>query len=137
MKTKLLLTSSLIAGILHFFLGWLVYGILLMDTMKNYTNASLYRADNEMIFWSILVGSISFGVLLSYVLLKFDVKEAKTAMFSGGTIGLLMAAYMNFTSYGTALIYTNLTGVMIDVFAGTLLAAVIGFCVGLYIDKAK
>lgn len=137
MKTTLLVRSSLIAGLLHFLLGWLVYGILLMDSMKKYTNIDLFRKDEEMIFWSIVVGSISFGVLLSYVLIKFGTNNLKSCMINGGIIGLLMSAYTNFTSYGTALIYTNLMGVLLDVLAGTFLAAVIGLFVGMYLNRAK
>ena len=83
MKTKQFITASLIGALTHFFLGWVVYGILLMDTMQAYSNTSLFRKDEDMIFWSIIIGSVSFGLLMSYFLIKTGVRNLKDGLLNG------------------------------------------------------
>lgn len=135
MKTKQFITASLIGGVTHFFLGWLVYGIILMDTMQAYTNASLFRKDEDMVFWSVMIGSICFGVLMSYFLEKTGVKNLMDGLLKGALLGLLMTAFMDFNSYGTSTVFNNLHVVVIDVLVGTIVAAVIGALIGVYLQK--
>ena len=135
MKTKQFITASLIGALTHFFLGWVVYGILLMDTMQAYSNTSLFRKDEDMIFWSIIIGSVSFGLLMSYFLIKTGVRNLKDELLNGALLGLLITAFMDFNSYGTSTVFNNLQIVFLDILAGTFVAGALGAVIGVYLQK--
>ncbi len=136
MKTNKLIVAGLIGSIVHFFLGWIVYGILLMNTMQTHTNQSIFRKDEEMIFWSIIAGSLCFGFLLSYILEKSNVTGLKNRTSLSVFVGLLMAAYINFSSFGTSTVYSDIVGVLTDTLAGGLVAGFTGWVISLYLDKS-
>ncbi len=136
MKTNKLIVAGLIGSIVHFFLGWIVYGILLMNTMQSHTNQSIFRKDEEMIFWSIIAGSLCFGFLLSYILEKSKVTGLKNRTSLSVLVGLLMAAYINFSSFGTSTVYIDIVGVLTDTLAGGLVAGFTGWTISLYLDNS-
>jgi len=136
MKTNNFIVAGLIGSIIHFFLGWIVYGILLMNVMQSHTNQNTFRKDDEMIFWSIILGSISFGFLLCYILENSKVSGLKNRTTLSVVVGLLMAAYVNFSSFGTSTVYIDIIGVLSDTFAGGLVAGFTGWGISLYLDKS-
>lgn len=136
MKTNQFMVAGIIGSTVHFLLGWLVYGVVLMETMQAHTNQSLFKKDDEMVFWSIMIGSLCLGFLLTFILNKAKVTDAKVGMGLSAVVGLLMAAYMNFTSFGTSNVYSDLTAVLVDTLAGGFIAGVTGFAIAWYLGKS-
>ena len=63
-----ILRGTLFGGIAFFFLGWLVWGILLMNyTMEN-SNTALNRPDNEMIWWALILSNLVLAALQTLTL---------------------------------------------------------------------
>ncbi len=137
MKTNQFITASILGGIIHFFIGYLIYGILLSDVMSSYTNQNIMRKEDEMIFWSILIGSFGFGTLLTFILSKAGVNDMKAGFKYSAIIGALIAIGMNFTSYGTANIFNNIQAIFIDVFAMIFVIGLPGAGIGFYLKRLK
>src|SRR5512143_586689 len=72
MNTNKFLIGGIIGGIAFFLLGWLVWGMLLMDFMTNNagTATGVMKAQGDMVWWALIVGNIFSGLFVSYVLNK-------------------------------------------------------------------
>ena len=63
-----ILRGTLFGGITYFFLGWLVYGFLLMDFFSSRSNMCANRPEGEMIWWAIIVSNLLAALFLTLFL---------------------------------------------------------------------
>ena len=126
MNSKNYFLAGILGGIVYFLLGWLVYGMLLMNYMEENAGLALGVNRVEMLFWSIGLGSLLYGFFLSYIFSCVgQVKTAAAGAKSGAWVGFLVAGAIDFTMYGTTNIST-LNAVAVDILAATVLASITG-----------
>jgi hypothetical protein len=128
MNTKKFLIGGIAGGIVYFILGWLVYGMLLRDFMKSSIDG-IDRGDS-MIFWSLILGNLLLGCLLSYVINRTGAASVSDGLGTGAVIGLLFAAGFDLIMYGTTNLI-SLSQVAADVAAFTVISAIAGAVVAL------
>jgi uncharacterized membrane protein len=141
MNTKKFLIGGLVGGIVYFFLGYLFYGNLFADFFaKNAGSATgVARPMDQFVWWSLTLGNILSGCLLSYVFVKSKISSVGSGMLTGAVIGLLTAASYNLTMYATSNLMntTSLIGdVAIFAVMSAISGAVVAWVFGL-IGKAK
>jgi len=131
MNTKKFLIGGLVGGVVYFLLGYLFYGNLLSDFFHNNagTATGVDRAMDQFEWWSLALGNVLSGCLLSYVFVKSGITSAAAGLVTGGVIGLLMAAGYDFISYGVANLMTT-TSVFGDIGTFTIMSAITGAIVG-------
>lgn len=126
MNSKNYFLAGILGGIVYFLLGWLVYGMLLMDYMEENAGLALGVNRVDMLLWSIGLGSLLYGFFLSYIFSCVgQVKTAASGAKSGAWVGFLVAGAIDFTMYGTTNIST-LNAVAVDILAATVLASITG-----------
>lgn len=136
---KKLLIGGIIGGIVHFFLGWLVWGILLNDFFKAHSNPAssvLMRGENDMIWWALVVGSLAMGFLVSYVLLKSGVSTVSNGAITAGVIGLLLSMGMDCIMYAQMKFFGGRV-MAADIIAATVVMGIIGAIIGWYFGRGK
>lgn len=132
MNTTKMLISGIAGGIVAFFAGWVIYGMLLMDFMAQNSGSAtgVMRADPEMIWWALIAGNLLMGILYSYIFNKWaNISTLGAGIGAGAIIGLIMGAGFDLTMYGTSNIM-NLNATMVDIAASTVLGALTGGAVG-------
>lgn len=131
MNTKKFLIGGLVGGIIYFLLGYLFYGKLLSDFFHNHagTATGVDRAMDQFEWWSLILGNVLGGCLLSYVFIKSNVSSAGSGLLTGAVIGLLTASSYDFISYGVANTMTT-TSVLGDICTFTVMSAIAGAIVG-------
>ena len=126
MNSKNYFLAGILGGIVYFLLGWLIYGMLLMDYMEENAGLALGVNRVEMLLWSIGLGSLLYGFFLSYIFSCVgQVKTAAAGAKSGAWVGFLVAGAIDFTMYGTTNIST-LNAVAVDIVAATVLTSITG-----------
>lgn len=123
MKTKNFLVSGLVGGVVSFFLGWLIWGILFKDFFPQPEESTNNMA---MIF----LGSLCFGLLLSFIFVKWaQISTATTGAKAGASLGLLIALYLDFFQLA---MNPDATSEMmaLDVVLSVVMAAIIGAIIG-------
>jgi hypothetical protein len=75
-----IIKGSVFSGIAFFFLGWLVWGILLAGMMESMYNPALNRPENEMIWWAMIVSNLTLALMVTLVL---NWASAKSVMDGG------------------------------------------------------
>jgi magnesium-transporting ATPase (P-type) len=133
MNTQKFLVSGIIGGIVSFFAGYLIYGIALMDFFAKNGGAAtgVMRPQDQMIWWSLILGSLFHGLVFSYIYNRWaNINTLGAGATAGAVLGLLIMASHDFIMYATADI-TNLTGVIVDIIAASVMGAIVGAAVGM------
>ena len=125
MDIKKLITGGIAGGIVFFFLGWLVYGNLLSDFMRQNPGKIGWIDRKEPEFLYLIAGQLMYGFLLTYILLKANVNSLVSGLITGAIIGFLMGAAIDFTMYGTTLVLSK-KGLLAELSAGIVITALAG-----------
>lgn len=138
MKFGRFILASLVGAIVAFMLGWVFYGMLLVDFFnENMGSATgVMRAEDEMDFAQLILGNVFWGVLFAYLLGRMEVKSFGGGLTTGAVIGLLIALSYNLISVGTTHIM-NLTGALADVGVSVVMSGIMGGFVGLILGWGR
>jgi Na+/pantothenate symporter len=137
MKTSKILTGGIAGGITFFLLGWVIYGMLLMDyTTANY-NQCASRPMQEMIWWALILSNLAFGFLLSVVFSWSNTTGAVAGAKVAVIIGLLLSVSMDFSYYSMSTMFSNLTAVFVDIIVFTVMSAITGVVVAWVMGMGK
>ena len=131
-----ILRGTIFGGIAFFFLGWVVYGMLLADFMAAHSDASLNRPDDQMIWWAMILSNLVLGMLVTLVLKWSGAVSVADGIKTGAILGFLMGLTMDLMMYSMTTQY-DLTIVFVDVIVYTILLAIIGLVVVLTWGKGK
>lgn len=137
MKTKRILFGGVAGGIAFFFIGWLVYGILLRDFAEANYNQSISKPDGEMVWWALILSNLAYGFLFSYVFSLGNIRNLKAGAMAGAILGLLMALSVDLGMYSMNDIYLGFFPVVVDVLVYVVLSAVIGMIVAYFMGLVK
>lgn len=131
-----ILRGTIFGGIAFFFLGWLVWGILLMDFSANNYNTDIYLNENEMVWWALILSNLLFA-LMQTLFLKWG--QAKT-WIDGLKIGVLLGALYALTTdlgfYSMTNVLLNKSAIVVDAMAYAVVTGFTGIIIVLTWGKA-
>lgn len=127
MNVKNFLIAGIVGGLVDFLLGFLFYGIIFKD---------IYPETPEMKLEFIFLGCITFGLLMSYLFIKWaGIKNPVTGFTAGASIGFLYGLSTNFFMYSNRPLVTQ--NFIIDVVISIIIGAAVGTAVALVNGKIK
>jgi uncharacterized membrane protein len=132
MNTGKFVIGGIIGGVVYFLLGWLIYGMLLMDFMTQHMSsaaAGVMRPETEWPWWAMILGNMGLGFLLSYVITKANVAGASAGATAGAVVMFLFSLSVNFMMYAQMNL-TDLTAIAVDIVASAVIGAIVGAAVG-------
>jgi hypothetical protein len=135
MNAKIII-AGLIAGIVSFFLGWLVWGILLMDYYSNsmVTYAGMEKEEPNLPVMAL--AQIASGLLLAFIIGNFSGKmNWQRGMNIGAIVGLLLTLSLDLFFYSMMNWYNDFTFVIVDVAINAVFTALLGAIVGWYMGR--
>lgn len=136
MDIKKLVVGGIVGGILFFFLGWLLYGMLLMDFMNNNPGVVSGYSKETPDFLYLAIGNLLSGFMMAYIFIKANINTLMGGLIMAAVVGLLMAASYDCMIYATTNLYSKKM-MLADVLASTAMSAVAGAVVGLLMGKLK
>ena len=136
MDIKKLLMGGIAGGVLFFLLGWLIYGMLLMNFMNTHpgTAGNIARAEPDFLY--LIIGNLAMGFLMAYIFIKAGINSLSRGLITGGVIGLLMAVGYDCLMYATTTAVSK-TGMAADVAASVVMSAIVGAAVGAIMGMGK
>lgn len=138
MNTNKFLVGGIIGGVASFLLGWLVWGMLLMNFFKEHSNqaSGIFYDDKHMVWWAMIVANLFFGLLISYILNKGGGASAGAGASTGAVVGLLFGVGVDCYLYGQMNIFDT-TWMAVDIVASVVVTAIVGGVIGWYLGMGK
>ena len=136
MNTNKLIVASLLGGVTYFFMGWLVYGIVLRPlTAMPSEIASVVEFPEEEFKMSLMILScIVYSGLLSYIFLKWaGISTFISGAKAGATIGVLISLSVGLSMasmYRISTIETTLFNGVGELVCSAIVGGVIGWVLG-------
>ena len=133
MNTKIIV-GAIVGAIASFLLGWVVYGMLLMDFFK--ANATVYEGlmKDPPVLWAIFASGLCITTLLAWLFSKLGI----TTFMKGATTAFVIAFLLTLWYYLLAHAFMNLyntTLMMTDILVGSVFNAVIGGIIAMVMGK--
>lgn len=126
-----------IAGaIAFFFLGWVIYGILLKDALAENTNSALNNPE-VMRMPYIILGNIVQGLFFAVVFAWANVGSAMRGITVGAIIAFLSGLALDLIMNGTMNMFLSFKGIAIDVAAFTVMSGIAGAIIGWAMNMGK
>jgi len=119
-----ILRGTVFGGIAFFFLGWLVWGVLLMDFSKANYNQTIYLPDDGMIWWAMIVSNLVLALLVTLALNWAGAKTIVDGLKFGALVGGLYALTTDLGMYSMTTVISNLTAVAVDTLAYAAVTAI-------------
>jgi hypothetical protein len=139
MNTKKFFLGTLAGGIAFFFLGYLIYGVVLAGFFSRNTIAppGSMKQMSELIWWALILGNLASGALLSYIFLKLgNIGSFGSGAGTGAAIGFFVTLSMDLIRYATENSFGR-KAMLVDVLAGIVMYAIAGGLIGVVIGKGK
>ena len=136
MTAKNRILGTLAGTVVLFLLGWVFYGMLLMDFFSSNVGSAgnVMRSDEEMVWWALILGNMLQAYLLVYVFSKTNIGTFSGGLKQGGTIGFILSLGFNLTMFATTNIST-LTSSLVDPFVSAVMMGLAGGVIGLIVGK--
>ena len=132
-----ILRGTFFGGITYFFLGWLVYGILLMDFFSSGTNMCANRPEGEMIWWAIILSNLLAALFLTLFLDRGKVRGIAGGLKTGAIFGALFTATIDFSFWSMTLMYSSLLPLLVEIIVSSFVYAIVGMVIVLTWGKTK
>ncbi|MDO8366987.1 MAG: hypothetical protein Q7T20_09335 [Saprospiraceae bacterium] len=133
MNTKVLL-ATLAGGLVSFFLGWLIFGILLDAQYKSMMTPealALQRGEADFIIWAIVLSNLAYSLMLAVVYNRWaNISTFQGGAIAGAVISFLIALSFDLGQYSMFNMWKDSTGLIIDPLANGLFGALIGGIIG-------
>lgn len=138
MDIKKLLIGGILAGILFFLLGWLAYANLFANFFAAHPGSAgnLMRADKDLQFLYLVIGNLSLGFALAFILVKSNVSSMASGLVTAGIVGLLFGVGKETIMYATSTVISK-TAMAADVAIIIAMWAIGGAVVGAVLGMGK
>ncbi len=124
-----ILKGTIFGAIAFFFLGWLVWGILLMDFSMNNYNTEIYLPEDEMIWWAMIVSNLALALMYTLVLKWAGAKTLVDGVKIAAIIGALYALSIDLGYYSMTNVILNLSAIVVDTLAYLVISAITGLII--------
>lgn len=132
-----ILKGTVFGAIAFFFLGWLVWGILLMDFSMNNYNTEIYLPEDEMIWWAMIVSNLALALMYTLILKWAGAKTLVDGVKIAAIIGALYALSIDLGYYSMTNVILNLSAIVVDVLAYLVISAITGLIIVVTWGKDK
>jgi hypothetical protein len=115
MKIKKILFGGMAGGIAMFFIGWLIFGVLLSKYIATNWNQHGMRTIEHVVWSSLILSNIGWGYLLATIFSWSKISNWKAGVKKGTIIGLLLSFSIALGNYALTLKYFTTWGIILDI----------------------
>lgn len=137
MKTNKVLIGGVVGAITFFILGWLIYGMLLMDFMMANTNQCMMKPMEEMNMLAIFASNLAMGMLLAIVFSWANVTNMMEGMKVGAIIAALVSLSFDLSFYAMSTMFSGIHVMLMDVAIFTILISITGGVIAKVMNMGK
>ena len=135
MNTKTIV-AAVLSAVVTFLLGWLIYGILLMNYFDSHMMhyPGLMKAQPDFLY--IGLANLAWGLLTAYILQIAGITTVSKGLITGAIVSCLSTAGYDLIMFAQFNLSSR-TADIVDVAASTVLGAVSGAVIGWWYGRGK
>ncbi len=134
MKSSKFLAGGIVAAVIYFLLGYLLYGVL----FKSFFDQNGMAADmSKFTWWAMILSTVAVGFLIAYVLSVAGVTTMGKGFAIGFVIGLLMELSIDFGMYGMGQSMMDSGAIAVDVVLTAIISGLAGLAIGMVYGAGK
>ena len=135
MKQKTIV-GGIIGGVVFFLLGWLFYGIIMKDAMKD-MGGGIMRSETDMMgfMWAMIVSNLVWGYAFAVIFDWGGINSAMSGLTKGAFIGFLICLSIDLGFYAMSTWFKDMGGMIMDVVTGTIMSAAGGAFIGWWLGR--
>jgi hypothetical protein len=135
MKTKVLL-AAIGGAIASFLLGWLVYGLILMDYYTSHMTSYEGLTKDPPALWAIFMGGLCWSLLVAWLWDKMGTNTIMQGFINGAVFSLLISLTFDLYIYANMNLYQG-TVLVVDVIVGTIFGAIVAAIIAWILGMGK
>ncbi len=137
MKTNKVLIGGVVGAITFFILGWLVYGMLLMDFMMANTNQCMMKPMEEMNMLAIFASNLAISMLLAIIFSWTNVSNMMDGMKIGAIVAALVSLSFDLNLFSMSTMFSGIHVMLMDVAVFTVLIGITGGVIAKVMNMGK
>jgi hypothetical protein len=119
--------AAILAALAFFFLGWLIWGILLHSTMDQYANASCMKPMEELNMTLLIIANLIWGYVYAYIFSNWNgPKTFSSGLLPGALINVLIGLGIEMFNYTFTTINNSMTPMWINIIPNAVIGAIAG-----------
>ena len=126
MNTNKILLGGIVGGVVFFFLGWLIYGMLLADFIESHGNSCAMRPMEEFIWWAMIASNLFSALLLAIIFSWSNTAGFAGGLKTGAIVGLLVGLSIDLSFYSMSTMLSDMTALLVDILVYTVTTALAG-----------
>ena len=132
-----ILRGTLIGGVSYFLIGWLVYGVLLMNFFASMTNTCANRPDGEMVWWAMILSNLLIALFVTLLLKLSGARTSADGLKTGALFGALFTGTIDLSLYSMTSMYKSLLPIVIETVVSAAVFAIVGMIIVLTWGKTR
>jgi len=137
MNSNKVILGGIAGGVAFFFLGWLIYGTLLMNFMAANTNQCAMKPMADYTWWALIVGNLISGLMYAMIFSWSNITGMSAGAKTGAILGFMIALSYDLMFYSMSTMYTNMSVIVVDVLANTVMSAIGGAVIAWVMGMGK
>lgn len=126
--------GTVVGGIVFFFVGYLVFGIVFADFFAGNAGSATGVTKDPLDFVSLMIGQLAWGAMLTLILGWSSASSVAQGVRVGAVTGLLFMLGMDFTMFATTNVQ-NLTATVVDPILAAVVFAIAGGTIAAFTGK--
>ncbi len=137
MRTKRVIIGGIVGGVAFFLLGWLIWGLILLNYFQSNINQCAMRPMQEMIWWSLLLANFGWGFVLAVIYDWSKTLGWKMGALRGFILGALICISIDLGQYAMSTTFYNFGALIVDLIATAVMVTIGGGIIGWVLGSIK
>ena len=131
--------AAVVGAVASFLLGWLIWGIVLMNYFQQniVQYPGLMLGETEFKIWAIFISNLAGCFMLAWVLNRMNARSFGSGATAGAIIYTLYSISMAMMFYSMMNWYSNSTVMIVEILVNTFFGVVIGGIIGMMLGRGK
>jgi hypothetical protein len=135
MNTTKTLLAGVIAGVVAFLGGWLVYGMALQGFMEENLNQCASIPMDDMNMGLMFAGNLCWGLTYAFILAWAGTNSLMGGIKNAALIALFSSLSMTLQTHSMTTVYSNTTAIAVDVLASVVISSLMGAAIGWFYGR--
>lgn len=134
---KQTIIGGVAGGVAFFFLGWIIFGMILMDFYMANGNQCANREEADFVWWAMIASNLAYGYFLALIFQWTNTSGFMNGAIKAGIMGLLLMGSFDLGMHAMTTWFIGKRLLVADILANGVFSALGGGIICWVMDKVK